>query len=271
MILSLTLTTALSTCGLGVKLINQDPYPAVPGDYVKLVFQVDGLLSSTNCNDITFNLLSDYPIALDPGANGTRVFKKIEYIKDYKTSILVPYKVRINKDALDGKTPIEIKVQSRGDAPFSKTFNISVNDVRAKFDVYIKNYDYSTNQMTLEVLNIGDSKIEAVTVQIPKQNTIQIKGSAKVIIGDLDSNEYTSADFEAAFPHNENFKVNISYSDSINVRRSVEKTVTFDSTYFTNRKADKKTIGIWEYVFWLLLVLVIIYWFNKKIKSPKKN
>ena len=29
-------------CDLDVSLINQDPYPAIQGDYVKLVFQVDG-------------------------------------------------------------------------------------------------------------------------------------------------------------------------------------------------------------------------------------
>ncbi len=268
-LLSFGMVSAVSTCGLGVKLINQDPYPAVPGDYVKLVFQIDGLLSSANCGDITLNLIPDYPISLNPGESAVRTFKKVDYIKDYKTSILVPYKVRVGKDALDGKTPIEVMVQSKGDAPFSKTFNLSVKDVRAKFVVYVKNYDYATDEITLEILNIGSSKVEAVSVQIPKQEGIGVKGSNKMIVGDLDSNEYSSASFETHFKNNTKFNIDIGYSDAINVRRTVEKTITFDSSYFTNRKADEKKTGVWTYVLWFLVVGLLGYWGYKKIKNKK--
>ena len=34
-----------ASCVLDTTLLNQDPYPAVPGDYVNLVFQVTGLQS----------------------------------------------------------------------------------------------------------------------------------------------------------------------------------------------------------------------------------
>jgi len=264
------MTTAIeSACFLNVTLINQDPYPAVPGDYVKLVFQVDGI-DSPYCNDITFNLLEDYPIEFDPGKSGLRTFKKIDYIKDYESNLLVPYEVRVNKDALDGENPIEVRVQSKNGAAISKTFSLEVVDVKADFEVYVKDYDYSTHEMTLEILNIESSDVEALTIEIPKQDTIQVKGASRIVVGDLDSNEYTTADFEAT-PEDGEFTISLTYSDSINVRRTLEKTISFDSSYFTDRKADQKTTGTGTYVFWATVVIILGYVTYRKIKKSRKK
>lgn len=44
------------TCGLDVGLINQEPYPAVPGEYVKVVFQITGV-DNPECGKIDFELV----------------------------------------------------------------------------------------------------------------------------------------------------------------------------------------------------------------------
>ena len=54
------------------------------------------------------------------------------------------------------------------------------------------------NEITIEVLNIEASDIEALTIEIPKQDNIEVKGPNKIVVGDLDSNEYTTAEFEAS-------------------------------------------------------------------------
>ena len=100
-------------CDPDVTLLNQDPYPAVPGDYVKLVFQVDNL-ENPECNGFDFELLADYPIEFDPGMDGVRTYGEFEFIKDYESNLLIPYEVRINEDALDGENPIEVKFQNKG-------------------------------------------------------------------------------------------------------------------------------------------------------------
>jgi hypothetical protein len=266
---SLGMVAAETACDLDVTLLNQDPYPAVPGDYVKLVFQVEGLDSPT-CEDITFNLLADYPIEFNPGETGLRTFKKIDYIKDYESNLLIPYEVRINSDALDGANPVEVRVQSKGNAPLTKTFDIEVDDVRADFEIYVKDYDYKTNEMTLEILNIEASDVEALSVEIPKQESIDVKGASRIVVGDLDSNEYTSADFEATLLDGE-FDVILVYSDAINTRRIVEKKISFDSSYFTNRKADEKVTGTGTYVFWAVIAIVLIWWAFRKFRNNKKK
>jgi len=268
LVLSISFTAAVA-CDLDVTLTNQDPYPAVPGDYVKLVFQIEGI-NSIDCDDITFNLLEDYPIKFDPGKSGLRTFKKIDYIKDFESNILVPYEVRIDNDALNGANAIEVRMQSKGDASQTKTFDIEIDDVRADFEIYVKNYEIKTNELTLEVLNIEESDVEALTIQIPKQNGIQVKGPNRIVVGDLDSNEYTTADFEATLDDGE-ITVELIYSDTINTRRTVEKTITFDSSYFTGRKADQKSTSKYTYLFWTAIIIVIIYWIIKKVRKKKKK
>ena len=268
LILTLTVVSA-GACDLSITLLNQDPYPAVPGDYVKVVFQIDGL-NEPECNDITFSLLEDYPLKFDPNEDGVRKFKEVEYIKDFNSNILIPYEIRVDEEALDGANPIEINVENKGDAPLSYTFNLEVEDVRADFEVYVKDYDYSTDTLTLEILNIKKSDVEALTVEIPNQENIIIKGARRQVVGDLDSNEYTTADFEAV-PSDGEITIDLTYSDTINVRRTITKTITFDSSYFKDRAADQTSRSITSYIFWLAVLAVIIYWIVKKFKKKKKK
>jgi len=267
--LILSLAIASAACDISTTLFNQDPYPVVPGDYVKLVFQIDGI-NGADCDDITFNLLEDYPISFNPGESGLRTFKKADYIKDFDSSILIPYEVRVDANALDGANVIEARVQNKGDAPQIAPFNLEVEDVKADFEVYIKDYNYATNELTLEILNIESSDVEALTVKIPKQENIIVKGSAQNIVGDLDSNEYTTADFEAV-PTNGEITVELTYSDAINTRRTLTKTITFDSSYFTDRKADQKTTGIWTYIISIAVIAIIAWWIIKKFKKKKRK
>lgn len=268
----LLLTTGLAAaevvCDMDITLVNQDPYPAVPGDYVKLVFQIEGL-DSPDCNDITFNLPESYPIKFNPGETGFRTFKKLDYIKDYETNLLVPYKVRIDENALDGANSIEIEAQSKNDASLTKEFNIEVDDSRADFEVHIKEYSYKTKEMTLEILNIEESDAEALVVEIPKQDNIIVKGSNKVIVGDIDSNEYTTADFEA-IPSDGEITLKLTYSDSINIRRTTEETITFDSSYFVDRAADQKTTSNTTYVIWAVVILLVLWWIVRRFTKKKK-
>ena len=265
-VFSLNLTAAAS-CIPNVTLLNQDPYPSVPGEYTTLVFQVNGV-DNSECNDIIFELLEEYPIEFDPGISGIKVFKKIEYLTDFSSTILIPYDIRINENAIDGSNEIKTLVQSRGDGELAKNFDIEVEGSIVDFEAYVKEYSYTTNEITIEVLNIGESDIKALTMEIPKQGNIEIKGSNRVTVGDLDSNEYTSADFEAN-PTDGIIRVNLIYTDAINVRREVTKDVVFDSSYFTGRVADEKSNSGSKYLILAVVAVLIIYLFFRGKKNSK--
>ncbi len=262
------------TCNLDASLINQDPYPAVPGDYVKVVFQLDGL-ENIACGQVTFKLIESYPLIFDPETNPEISINAGIFSRTYSSSLLAPYRVRIDENALDGENPIEVEFfyesqeVSAGRATRSKQFNLTIEDVKADFEITIKNYDPATNTLTLEILNIGESDIEALTLEILDQPNVNVKGSYRNIVGDLDSNDYTTADFEAV-PSNGEIKLNLLYTDSINVRRSLEKTVTFDSKYFVDRIDSNAGTSGWFYFFLLIVIGTIIYWWYKRRKRKKQ-
>ena len=131
-IFALNLSLVSADCDLGITLLKQDPYPAVPGEYTDLVFQVSGV-SGTDCKDITFELLEEYPIEFDPGTSGVKIFKRVNYLTDFDSNILIPYKVRINEDAIDGANEIKVTAQNRGEVAFRKSFNLEIEDFVVDF------------------------------------------------------------------------------------------------------------------------------------------
>jgi hypothetical protein len=256
-------------CAPNITLLNQDPYPAVPGEYVKLVFQVNGI-SMSECGDMTVRLVKDYPLIFDPTDSGIKKFNKVDYLKDYNTNLVVPFKVRIDENALSGANSIEVQVQNKNGAITSKKFDLEVRDTKTDFQVFVYDYDYLTNEITFQILNIGDSDIEALTMEIPKQENIIVKGSNIEIVGDLDSNEYTTVDFEAR-PNDGKIQVNLYYSDEINVRRKLTEEVVFDSSYFQERFSVKKSTSGWAYAFWILVIVWIVLFFLRRRKKKKEK
>jgi hypothetical protein len=269
----LLLNIAVARCTLNAELINQDPYPAVPGDYVEIVFQLNGV-ENPECNGAIFQLVEKYPFKLDKTEDSVKVLEGPTYTKDYKKSWVIPYDIRIDENALEGDQPIEIKYSSRNtneEAKVSKKFNISIEDSRADFEIFVKDYELSTKTLTFEIINIEEVDIEGLTLEIENQENIKIKGSKINIVGDLDSNEYTTAEFEA-IPKNGQIDIKIRYTDQIGVRRSTTKTVEYESEYFIDRNGQSEImIPWWIYLIFVLIVLLIAYWIYKRCKKKKRK
>ena len=259
---------AADACTLSVRLVNQDPYPAVPGDYVKLVFQVDGA-SDPTCGEITAKLTPEYPFSLDPGVSNSVKVKAGTYLgQDFQSYFLAPYQVRIDKDALDKDYTIKLNVGSSNTAAGDYRFNVTVKDQRTDFEVSVKDYSYTTNIMILEIINVGKNDAEAVTVDMSNQDNMQVKGSSRNIVGSLNANEDTTFNFEG-IPKDGSIKMTITYTDKNNVRRSIEKTVTFNSAYFQNRIADKKSSPVLLYVIIAVVVILLIFWWRRRSRKNK--
>jgi hypothetical protein len=257
------------SCSLNVSMINQDPYPAIPGESVKVVFQINGV-SNPLCGNVEFEVKENFPFTIDPESTNPLVISSGTYTKKYSSFYLAPYKIRIDEDAMKGDTPIEVLYSSStSTAKKVSEFNIYIEDTKADFEVYVKDYNANTRALTLEILNIEDVDVEALTIEIPKQENIEVKGANRVVVGNLDSNEYTTADFEAIMKNGE-IELTIYYTDSVNVRRQLNKTITFDSSYFTDLARDQSSQPIWLYI----IILAAVGWFAwrkyKKHKLKKK-
>ncbi len=264
-----------SACNLDASLVNQDPYPASPGEYVKVVFQLTGV-ENPECGKTAFEFIESFPFSLDPGISNKYEITGGTYSTDYKSFLLAPYRIKVDKDALDGENEIKVEYYSNnGGKPLTylKRFNITVQDSRTDFEVSVKDYDYKTNTLTLVVLNAGEHDAEAVTIDIPKQDNIDVKGSNRYIVGSLDAKDDSSFSYEAV-PRDGEIKFDVYYNDQINERRTLEKTVKFDSSYFQGRKKDavvpKPTsyyVAIGEAIVFILIWL--IGWYRRRRKRMK--
>jgi hypothetical protein len=271
MLFALSLNLISATCTLTPTLINQDPIHAVPGEYVTLIFQVEGV-ENPECRNVYFELIESYPISFDPGTSPSVTVVGGTFVKDYVSYLRVPYKVRIDANAVDGESKIDVRYGHSTAAPdfyFTKSFNLSVKDVRSDFEIYVKNYDPVTKRITFEILNTGENDVEALTLEVKNQDAITLRGPGTNIIGSLDSNDFTTADFEATAASGE-IDLVMYYTDSINTRRTLEKTIYFDSQPFVDKSSENG--GSWTtYIILLLIVAGIAYYFYRRHKKKKER
>lgn len=259
-------------CQLEASLLNQDPYPAVPGEYTKIVFQIDGL-NNPECRDVYFELLEGYPITIDSSSEKKVQIKGGTYTKDYSSHLMAPYKVIIDQDALDGDTPIKVRFSSLSSnlnsSSIEREFNINVKQTKTDFEIFTKEYNYQTKAFTIEIVNIGKIDIKALTVEIPQEEHIQIQGANKNVVGDVDSNEYTTAEF-TAIPKDGDIKVLLTYTDEINVRRTLEKTITFDSRYFVDTQSAAQKNKKYFYLLLIVILAALIFWWHRRMIKKRK-
>ncbi len=256
-------------CSLDANLINQDPYPALPGDYVEVVFQLSGV-DDTDCKGAVFEIIPEYPFSLDETESAKRILDGPTYMGIYKKTWMILYKLRVDENAIEGKNEMEIRYNSGAsdeETYFFEKFNISVENLIGDFEVYVKDYDKKTNELTFEILNTGEHDVEALTVDIPVQENIIIKGSHRNIIGSLDSNEETVFNFEAT-PKKGEINLKITYTDTINERRLINKAVFFEPEYFEGR-ADGEGYSLSFYLLIGLMVLIILVFVIKRIKKKR--
>jgi len=258
-------------CDISTSLISQDPYPAIPGDYVKLVFELSGV-NNPSCQGSMFEIAPEYPFSSDPGQNLAVNVNEISFIDNFKQTVIVPYKLRVDKDAVDGDAVIKTKL-TVGTTDTSKysfeNFNVSVKDVRANFDVILNDYSYATNNFVIGIVNVGKNDAESLIVSIPEQVNIVVSGASEKVIGSLASNDDTTVSFSAT-PKAGPINITLSYNDKTNNRRTLDTQIVFQTGAFDNTKASTGKSATY-YAVIILIILVVVYLVYRHYKKNKKK
>lgn len=262
---------AQQLCDTTIILLNQDPFPVIPGEYVELVFQVAGVVN-IECGLVVFELLEEFPIIFDPDDDTMRTILSGTFSESgFETGWMVPYRVRIHEDALEGNNSIDIKYTFSGlDGFVTRTFDIKIEDVRTEFTIAISDYDQTDNTLTFEIQNIGENDAEALTVLIPPQPNIEVKGNQQNIIGSLDAFEDTTFNFEA-LPQPGDINLQIRYIDEIGELRIINKLVTFNPNFYIGRNSDGGGTSRTTYIFVIVAILIIVYFIWKYYSNKKRK
>jgi len=250
---------------LKTTFVNQDPYPADPGSYVNLLFKLDNW-GTEKAENAVFELLPEYPFSLDTGVSATKELGTINGVQINQNAFLIKYKVRVDKDAIDGESEIGVKCTYNNGAVVTGKFNVTVSNPRTDFDVVVQ--DSTAGTTTLAIANIGANTGYSVIVRIPEQQNFRTTGTSASVIGNLNAGDYTLVSFQitsntgignfsgargnitppqggvtpsqlrtftnrtvnsTSLVRGNNLAVEIAYTDTLGIRRTIQKEVSLNT------------------------------------------
>lgn len=258
-------------------LINQDPYPAEPNAYVEFLVKFENR-GMNNVRDFMTEIVPEYPFSLDPGSNGVIKIGSIDGLQKDGEAIFAKYKVRIDKDALDGDNKIKIRyaynTNGLWDNYWEKEFFININDPKTDFDVAVQDFSPTTKSLSLSISNIGNKDANSVTISIPDQTAYEFLGTDKSIVGNIAKNDYTTATFKINPKQDGPLIIKIAYTDSIGIRREIEKTIIFKASAFTPKANNNQQSTLGKSLIYIIVgvvgLIVVFIFLRILIKKRKK-
>lgn len=155
-------------------LMNQDPDPAEPGEYVELRFKIEKQ-GNELISDITYELIPSYPFSFD--SSDTSVKKLNDWIgnSDEEEFYMLYYKLKVDEDALEDDYEITLRQTSSDsqivrDTDFdirvgeSKLPELVVGDVQTAPAKLIADYDEAS--VTVEFVNNGEGDAKQVIAEM---------------------------------------------------------------------------------------------------------
>ena len=190
---------------LSETLLNQDPDPVEPGEYVELRFKIEKE-GNEELKDIKYELVPEYPFSFDGSDKPIKNLGDWVGTSDDKEYYTLYYKLKVDDDAIEGTYELtmyqtslnspnkkEIKFDVRVDE--SKRAKLLVGQVQTKPSKLIADYDEGL--VKVEVVNVGDDKAEEVILNLNLPNGFEeaFGYSTRVNLGTIEAGDSKFASF----------------------------------------------------------------------------
>ena len=100
---------------VAVTLINQEPDPAEPGEYVALRFKFDNN-GTDEARNVEVELLPNYPFSLDPDTEAVKKVGTLQSMQRGDVGVIIKYRVRIDRNAIEGENDVKLRYRINNDA-----------------------------------------------------------------------------------------------------------------------------------------------------------
>ncbi len=259
--------------GIQVTSLKYEPYPVSPGEYFEIWIKA----SLGNKDYVKFELIEEFPFSLDSNEEAVKVYEDTKY-----NEVIMRYKVRVDKDAVEGTNELNFKYTSNkySDSFVIKPFEISVAQVQTSFDAVIQ--EAESSEISIAIANTGKYTANSVVVRIPEQEGFKATGTDGQMVGNLDAGDYTIVSFSLISltqgdSQKKNLQFDIYYTDTIGERRVVNmetplKISSGGSDIPGSKKGmkEEETSGT-NWTFWIILGIIIIGCFVLYKKYPKQT
>jgi len=232
-----------------LELTSISPSSLRPGEKTNMTFTIANK-GGSSIGNVVFTWTSSDNTLLPLGSDNRVVIPLIGANSYYD----IQTQVSVNPSATAGVYPLSISIQyidkSGANQTISSTAGIEVGG-GTDFDVSIQ--DSTSGTTTLAIANIGANTAYSAIVSIPQQENFRASGTSTSVIGNLDAGDYTLVNFQIASTRavtnistnqgmnqpstiqetnqtstgrGKNLIVEISYTDTLGVRRTIQKEVS---------------------------------------------
>lgn len=267
---------------LTISSVSTNPSEVQPGEKVTLKLVIENDLNQNIENVVvTVNATSSSAIPFAPYQSSNE--ERIDGIdEDDKED--VSFDLITLSDAKSGTYTIPITItytlseDEISGTPYTGLVSIIINakpniEISSEGSALVKG---TSGKITLKVVNSGLGEGKFMNMKIGKINGISLTSSDSVYMGNIDSNDFDSADFEVFVysdsPSTINLPVEITYTDSRNNQITENKIVSIKS--YTQKEAEALGLVSGNSTSWLIIgaiVLLIGYILYRRIKKRRKN
>lgn len=268
--------------GVQITQLKYDPYPVTPGEYFDIYIKVQAIGDSVK--DATFELTPEFPFSLDGNENPIRKYGSVS------SDIVMKYKVRVDKDAVEGVNQLKLKYSINEEENYWTTtqLDVQVDNSKTDFDLVIQDSTFS--ETSIAIANTGKNTANSLIVKIPEQQNFGVTGTNGQMVGNLDSGDYTVVSFSLAptgmdSRSERNLTVELDYTDAIGERRSILKDIqvgpqTLSGLNMTGQSSGnfaggrtnaKKNSSFWYEIGVILILVILIIIIYKKYTKQIKN
>lgn len=223
---------------LAITVLKYEGFPVNAGDWFDLWIKAENY-GQNDAKDAQFELITEYPFSSNDSlirnfglVYGTANSYKVNKDTD-SSQVIMKFRVKVDSSAPEGISNIKIRSIPDASDPTSTGVitSLPIEIAKTKTDFDVKLSDVTPQETSLVVTNIGDNSAKSVTVNVKTQDGINfLKESEPAVLGDLDKGDFTIAHMKVVPDQTvKSMTLEISYTDTANVRNTIEKTVTLDS------------------------------------------
>ncbi len=261
---------------VGISAVDTVPKKLEPGKVGKLIFKLDNMADSL-IEDITLKLdfsSDDMPFVPVNSASEKQIRslgagESVEFEFDIR--------VLADADSQTYKVPIEVRYIDESDTLYNRTDIIGVTvGSTPEMDIFIEEqtvYSAGTGDVSIKFVNKGVTDIKFLSVKLLESDGLEIISTPMIYIGDLDSDDYETADFDIYVKKTKESYVDIplklEYADANN--EEFVQDVTLQMRLYSGKELKKygliQSSSRGGLIILLVVVGGVIYWRRRKKKK----
>ncbi|PIN70197.1 hypothetical protein COV93_02495 [Candidatus Woesearchaeota archaeon CG11_big_fil_rev_8_21_14_0_20_43_8] len=223
-----------------VVFLNQDPDPVEPGKYVNVRFKVENL-GNDDLDDLTFEILPEYPFSLDSQKDATIDIGGLFGRQKDEYGAILDWKLRVDKDAIEGENEIKLRYTYPGKVSWitldAFDINVRTHDAILMADSYKATPErvVSGNKVKLDITikNFADSMVKDIKTKLSLPANFAPVGS---------TNEKTTKQIDAGKTMIVNYELMVDTDATSNVHK-IPLEITY-SDELGNSYSTNTTIGL---------------------------